>query len=334
MFGKMMNRYYYGKSGKGDFHKEDLPETRWQLFWEMLRVRFSALTRLNLMYMVVWIPALIVIGRGVMLCFNGLNAMMEAENQLTAGLLTQEAAVEQIQTLRSLLEGVVMQTLLYLFPCIAITGPVTAGVTYVTRNWARDEHAFIWGDLKDATKSNWKYGLLTSVITGFMPLMMYLSNYYYGQMAQNQVLFMVPQVLCLMLGCIWFLMLFYMYPLMVTYTLKYKDVLRNALLLSIAKLPMNVLLRVITLVPALIAAAVSFFFGYAIHAALILGLYYVVLGYTLSRFISVSYVNGVFDKYINTKIEGAQVNRGLYTEDDDDEDLDEQEEIEAESEEA
>jgi len=121
---------------------------------------------------------------------------------------------------------------------------------------------------------------------------------------------------------------------MVTYTLKYKDVLRNALLLSIAKLPMNVLLRVITLVPALIAAAVSFFFGYAIHAALILGLYYVVLGYTLSRFISVSYVNGVFDKYINTKIEGAQVNRGLYTEDDDDEDLDEQEEIEAESEEA
>ena len=39
MFGKMMNRYYYGKSGKGDYTKEDLPQTRWQLFWEMLRVR-------------------------------------------------------------------------------------------------------------------------------------------------------------------------------------------------------------------------------------------------------------------------------------------------------
>lgn len=35
-----MNRYFYGKSGQGDFEKEDLPQTRWQLFWEMLRVRF------------------------------------------------------------------------------------------------------------------------------------------------------------------------------------------------------------------------------------------------------------------------------------------------------
>ena len=29
MFGKMMNRYYYGKSGKGDYTKEDLPTNRW-----------------------------------------------------------------------------------------------------------------------------------------------------------------------------------------------------------------------------------------------------------------------------------------------------------------
>ena len=33
MFGKFMNNYYYGKSGKGDFRKEDLPETRKQLFF-------------------------------------------------------------------------------------------------------------------------------------------------------------------------------------------------------------------------------------------------------------------------------------------------------------
>ena len=48
MFGKFMNNYYYGKAGKGDYRKEDLPRTRWQLFWEMLRVRFSGLVQLNL----------------------------------------------------------------------------------------------------------------------------------------------------------------------------------------------------------------------------------------------------------------------------------------------
>ena len=61
MFGRMMNNYYYGKSGKGDFRKEDMPETRMQLFWEMLRTRLASLVRLNLIYAVIWLPAIIVI---------------------------------------------------------------------------------------------------------------------------------------------------------------------------------------------------------------------------------------------------------------------------------
>ena len=56
MFGKFMNNYYYGKSGKGDYNPEDLPRTRMQLFWEMLRTRLSALMRLNLIYVLPWIP--------------------------------------------------------------------------------------------------------------------------------------------------------------------------------------------------------------------------------------------------------------------------------------
>ena len=85
MFGKMINRYYYGKSGKGDYTKEDLPETRWQLFWEMLRVRFSSLFKLNLLYVIVWIPAIIVIGRGLMMGYNGLAALYDMQAQVEAG---------------------------------------------------------------------------------------------------------------------------------------------------------------------------------------------------------------------------------------------------------
>ena len=60
MFGKFMNNYYYGKSGKGDYTTEDLPRTRMQLFWEMLRVRLSALCRMNLMYMLSFITTMLV----------------------------------------------------------------------------------------------------------------------------------------------------------------------------------------------------------------------------------------------------------------------------------
>ena len=49
-------------------------------------------------------------------------------------------------------------------------------------------------------------------------------------------------------------------------------------------------------------------------------LYYAIIGFALSRFVTASYTNAVFDKFINSRIEGAQVNRGLNTEVDEDED--------------
>ena len=99
MFGKMMNRYYYGKSGKGDYTNEDLPQTRWQLFWEMLRVRLSGLIRLNLMYAVAWLPAIFVIGRGLLLWYAGLAIVADAHLQLESGEITAEAEIRAIEDL-------------------------------------------------------------------------------------------------------------------------------------------------------------------------------------------------------------------------------------------
>ena len=76
MFGKMMNSYYYGKSGKGDFRKDDMPETRMQLFWDTLRTRLSGLCRLNLLYMLVWLPAIIVLLLNISNLWNRLQTEM------------------------------------------------------------------------------------------------------------------------------------------------------------------------------------------------------------------------------------------------------------------
>ena len=82
MFGKMMNNYYYGKSGKGDYRKEDLPHNRWQLFFEMLRIRFSALVRLNLMYMLIWLPTMIVLMMGAMGMLSSLSDSLTGADQI------------------------------------------------------------------------------------------------------------------------------------------------------------------------------------------------------------------------------------------------------------
>ena len=319
MFGKMMNRYYYGKSGKGDYTKDDLPETRWQLFWEMLRVRFSGLFRLNLMYMIAWIPVMYVLGRGLTMLYSGLINLAELQAQVQAGEATVEAYTQMYGDFTAALQAILMQTLMLFFPAMAITGPATAGLAYVTRNWARDEHAFIWSDFIDALKANWKQSLITSAITGFMPLLMYVCFTFYGDMAKDNMFFMVPQVLVVSLGSVWLCSLMYMYPQIVTYKLSYRGIVRNSLMMAIARLPMTVAFKLLSLVPALIVVVVSLLTPYMQVALLVLLMYYVLIGFSLSRFIQASYTNAVFDKYINVNIEGAEVGRGLYRESEDEE---------------
>ena len=304
MFGKLMNNFYYGKSGKGDYRKEDLPKNRWELFWEMLRVRFAALFRLNLMYMVVWLPTMIVLLMGGMSIVTGLTDE------------TMQSA-EALAEWRTSVQGIISSTLVLLIPCIAITGPCTAGVCYVTRNWARDEHAFIWSDFKDAVKDNWKQALVISIITGFMPIIVYVCWNFYGEQAAQMGFMVVPQILTAMLGMIWVLALSFFYPLRVSYKLKMKELFRNGFLLAVGRFPQTIGLRMLHMVPAIIALVCAFFFN-VMWAMLGLFVYYLLLGFALSRFITASYTNAVFDKYINSHIEGAVVNRGLSQETDDD----------------
>ena len=213
----------------------------------------------------------------------------------------------------------IYRILVWLIPCIAITGPFTAGLSYVTRNWARDEHAFIWTDFKDAMKENWKQALVLSIITSILPLAVFLGWEFYGQMAKNNMILLVPQVLVVLVGFIWAISITYMHPLVVTYELKMKDVIRNGLLLGVARLPMSVAIRLLHCVPAVIGGLLIYFWS-PWYGMMIMFAYYFLIGFALSRFITASYTNAVFDRFINPRIEGAKVNQGIHAPEEDDED--------------
>ncbi len=335
MFGRFMNNYYYGKSGKGDFRKEDLPQNRRQLFLDTLKTRLSGLCRINLMYMLIFLPAMIV----MMFFFTNIisntsNLMIMEENDYAsyAEMVKengQEVTVteEQYNELKNsginageLMDNELFRMLVWLIPCLAITGPFTAGLSYVTRNWARDEHAFIWSDFKDAVKENWKQALVLSAITSILPLAGYVGWKFYGNLSAQNIIMIVPQVLVVLVVIIWSISITYMHPLTVTYQLKTKDIIRNGLLLGVARLPMSVGIRLLHCVPAIIGAALIWFWNPMI-GMLILFAYYALIGFAISRFITASYTNAVFDRFINPRIEGAKVNQGIYKpEEDEDED--------------
>lgn len=321
-----MNSYYYGKSGKGDYTPDDLPKNRWQLFLEMLRTRMSGLCRMNLMYFVAWLPAMIAISLWVVSFGVALNNSFPVDE---AGNIIEEVAANGVQSFWQTMNDMNFMTLLILIPCIAITGPFTAGLSYVTRNWARDEHAFPWADYKDAIKANWKQGLLVSTITGCVPFLVYICWRFYGDMAVGNAVWVIPQMLILMLGILWALAVTYMYPMMVTYQMNFRTIIRNSFILAVGRLPGSVGIRLLHCVPTVLFTVI-FLLTIQPWVLMLLFAYYLIFGFAFSRFITASFTNAVFDKYINSRIEGAQVNRGLSQENDDDDDDDDEQEEERE----
>lgn len=304
--GGFFNRLYYGKAGKADYTPDDLPSNRFQLFFEVLRVRFWSLCRVNLMQVVFWLPVIVWTYINV-LALQGIDVQMV------------EAGEEALLGLRDQLLSLVQTYLFILFPLVAITGPSSAGAAYVTRNWARDQHSFVWSDFKDAMRDNWKQALVVSAITGALPLVAFVGFVFYGQMAQQSVLFYVPQVLLTLMCILWTLMLPLLYPLMVGYKLRLRDLLRNGLLLAMARLPQMVAVRLLTAIP-LIVLCVGLWMNAIV--ALVAVAYYLFFGHAMARLVYASVANGFFDRYINPHIEGAQVGRGLRHDDDDDDDGD------------
>ncbi len=304
MFQKLMNNFYYGKSGKGDFTKDDLPTSRKQLFWEMLRIRFAGLFKLNLIYVVVFLPMI------YFLTNAALSALSALSDLVVDGAVTADA----VANFQNVMQGTIFATCILMIPCILITGPSTAGIMYVCRNWARDEHAFVWSDFKDTAKANWKQALGISAITSVVPVLVYICWTFYGSMSsQSSMLFVLPQVLVLVMGICWMMATIYAYYLMITYKLTFKQLIRNSLLLAVGRLPQSLIIGVLGLLPFLIAFAVIYFFSAVEWVILILIAYYLLLGLALHQFIAASFINGICDKYINPNIEGAKVNMGLNT---------------------
>ena len=290
-----INNYYYGKAGKADYTPENLPTSRVQLFFEMLRVRFSGLFGVNLLYALFCLPALI--WTGINLVVSGAAASLEELNSY------------------------VFTYLLGMVPCLAIAGVGAPGEMYILRNWARDQHAFVMSDFKDNLKANWKQGLVVGLINGLSLPLTYVCVSFYGQMAGGSLIWIVPEMLVITFCTVWWMMNMVIFPMMVTYDMKLSQLIRNSAIIAVARLPWSILF----LAGSLLFPAALLFFVPMTYGVLICALIYLTVGFALTGLVYASYANSCFDRFLNPRIEGAPVNMGLRDPsfEDDDEDVDE-----------
>ena len=412
--GGLMNSYYYGKAGKGDYTVDQMPTTRRQLFFTTLRVRFSSMCALNIFHVVFVIPLLIL----AVYAYNGLMMFASDDAWKLGGAEMKEAysayreaydayadvyyANDNIEKNKSLLKDVeeriarveaggeviveeapvveggepekrpatmeellaekavyvneierieklisetseeekealeqkaleanllyenyrsgsfrsfIAQTLLFMIPFMGLAGIGSTGQMYILRNWARDEHAFIWQDYKAAIKANWKQGLVVGLLNGLSMYLGFVAFTTYGSMANKNALFLIPQWMMVMLMFVWWMVNEIIFPMMVTYDMKLKQLIRNSVIMVIARLPIAALILIGSVA---IPFVLTFFVPMQI-SFLVLIVIYGVVGFSLTGFVYASFANSCFDKYLNPRIEGAEGNKGLYNPDADEE---------------
>ena len=311
------DRYFYGKAGKRDYSEMDMPKNRVSLFFLVLKDHFFDLIKINFLQLVFWLPFLI---------WTYIN-MVAIQTIDAQALLEMENGTQQLM---STMGSYLMMWLIGLIPCTAITGPSSAGAAYVMRNWARDQHAFLFSDFKDAFKSNWKQALPVSIITALVPVLAYTAVMYYGTLASSNTVMLLPLVLVLSATLMWVLMLPLLYPMMIGYELRFSALLKNALFMAVARLPQMLMARLITFIPiALLFMGIYIGNGVLI---LVMSLYYMLFGFAFSRLMYASVANSVFDKFLNPHIEGAPVGMGLRPHTEEDELLDDDDEEEEDDE--
>ena len=113
---------------------------------------------------------------------------------------------------------------------IVTFGPVNAACTYIVRNLVKGEPVFMWEDFKMTIKNTWKQslpmGILDLIMCGLC--LMAISFYYYNYTTYFAMFFSM-----LLVFMLYIFMRFYVYTLMVTFDLKFFQILKNAAIFTI-----------------------------------------------------------------------------------------------------
>ncbi len=283
------NNFYYGKAGKADYTPDQLPKNRVQLFFSMLRIRFTGIIGMSLLYTLFCLPAIV---------WTLINL-----SAITLSLQNDSGVVQEGLSALNAAMGYLHMYLLVIIPLLGLCGVGATGQMYVLRNWARDQHSFVMSDFKDSIKGNWKQGLVIGLLNGLSLYIVYVAYVFYGGMSAQNLFFVVPQMFVVVAGAVWWMMNMVIFPMMVTYQMKLRHLIRNALIMAVGRLPFSLLFWVGSLI---IPVAVSLLIAPEITI-----LIYAVIGFGLTGFIYASYANSCFDKFLNPRIQGAEVNRGL-----------------------
>ena len=131
---------------------------------------------------------------------------------------------------------IVILNIVYIFACAPIVtiGPATAGLTYVLRNLSQSKPVFFMSDFIEKCKTYFKKGFLVTLIDAIAAVLIYVSFMFWSDSAINIPSFFRPLALVVtfIIAYLVVCMNFYIFPMMVSFDLPLKKLIKNSLILA------------------------------------------------------------------------------------------------------
>lgn len=275
----------YLKEGPGV--EKDAPKKKGIfLFFEVFGRKFFKLMQANILYFLVSIPFLAL-------------ALFVLAPMVSKGLGISDAilALDDGEYLSAFVEVILTVLIFNMFG----SGPAGAGYAYVTRCFTRCEHAWIASDGFDKIKENIKNSLLLLVFDVVVIILAANGAYFYSNIdILPGFLSAFFKYVILLIFIIYMFAHIFAYQIMVTYECKFRAVVKNSIILAIAKIPMCILLSAIAMFIYLVLANYTGLLSIVIYA---------IVGMSVTRFPLEFYAARVIEKNIentNKSNEGAE----------------------------
>lgn len=129
-----------------------------------------------------------------------------------------------------------------------VIGPATAGMTHLLKCFSTETPVFLYSEFFEHFKKNFKQATLMSIINGILllslsytlvyansPLLLFGGQTTLGSM---QLWLLIPNIFLVF-------MTYYAYTMMVTFRLKFSDIIKNSFIFALAKLPLNLFIGIL-----------------------------------------------------------------------------------------
>lgn len=283
----------FSKEGPG-ISKNAPEKNRFFLFFELLGRKFTKLIPLNIIYFVTLLP--LILGIILSVTFNPQilsdgNVYMENLSKLPIFIFTGDII-----------------GLILIIVSIFITGPATCGFTYVLRNMQRQEHTWILSDFREQFAKNYKQGVIMSIIDVFAAIVLYVAYCFYAysmpaMMSGSIAIAALGQYFIIVISVLFIVMHYYIYTMIVTFDMKLKDIFKNAVIFSLAKLPLNIFISIILI------------------AAVLVSIWYFLIGALCAVIISLALLGFIIVYSVYPTIERSMISSQIQNNDDEEKDF-------------